>query len=33
LEEHRRATPPVHHPAQPGRITARNATSDEESGK
>ncbi len=33
LVEHRRAPHPVHNPAQPGRITARNATSDEESGK
>ncbi len=30
LEEHGRAH---HNPAQPGRITARNASSDEESGK
>ncbi len=33
LMEHGRAPHPVHNPAQPGRITARNATSDEESGK
>jgi hypothetical protein len=35
LVEHGRAPPshPVHNPAQPGRITARNATSDEESRK
>ncbi len=33
LAEHGRAPHPVHNPAQPGRITARNATSDEESGK
>ncbi len=33
LVEHGRAPHPVHKPAQPGRITARNATSDEESGK
>ena len=33
LVEHGRAPHPVHNPAQPGRITARNATSDEESGK
>ncbi len=31
--EHGRAPRPVHNPAQPGRITARNDTSDEESGK
>jgi hypothetical protein len=33
LEEHGRAPHPAHNPAQPGRITARNPTSDEESGK
>ncbi len=33
LVEHGRAPHSVHNPAQPGRITARNATSDEESGK
>ncbi len=33
LEEHGRAPPPVHNPEQPGKITARNATSDEESGR
>ncbi len=33
LVEHGRAPHPVHNPAQPGRITARNDTSDEESGK
>jgi hypothetical protein len=33
LVEHRRAPHPVHNPTQPGRITALNATSDEESGK
>jgi hypothetical protein len=33
LVEHGRAPHPVHNPAQPGRITAQNATSDEESGK
>ncbi len=33
LVEHGRAPHPDHNPAQPGRITARNATSDEESGK
>jgi hypothetical protein len=33
LVEHGRAPHPVHNPAQPGRMTARNATSDEESGK
>ncbi len=33
LVEHGRAPHPVHNPAQPGRITARNATSDEEKGK
>jgi hypothetical protein len=33
LVEHGRAPHPVHNPAQPGRITARKATSDEESGK
>jgi hypothetical protein len=33
LVEHGRAPHPVHNPAQPGRIPARNATSDEESGK
>ncbi len=33
LVEHGRAPHPVHNPAQPGRITARNATSDEETGK
>jgi hypothetical protein len=27
------APQPVHNPEQPGRITARNATGDEESGK
>jgi hypothetical protein len=31
--EHGRAPHPVHNLAQPGRITARNVTSDEESGK
>ncbi len=33
LAEHGRAPHPVHNPAQPGKITARNDTSDEESGK
>jgi hypothetical protein len=33
LAEHGRAPHPVHNPAQPGRITARNDMSDEESGK
>ncbi len=33
LAGHGRAPHPLHNPAQPGRITARNATSDEESGK
>ncbi len=33
LEEHGRAPPPFHNPAQPGRITSGIATSDEESGK
>ena len=33
LAEHGRAPQPVHNPAQPGRITARNDTSDDESGK
>ncbi len=33
LAEHGRAPHPVHNPAQPGRITAQNDTSDEESGK
>jgi hypothetical protein len=33
LVEHGRAPHPVHNPAQPGRIAALNATSDEESGK
>ncbi len=33
LVEHGRAPHPVHNPAQPGRITAQNDTSDEESGK
>jgi hypothetical protein len=33
LAEHGRAPHPVHNTAQPGRITARNDTSDEESGK
>ena len=33
LAEHGRAPHPVHNPARPGRITARNDTSDEESGK
>jgi hypothetical protein len=33
LVEHGRAPHPDHNPAQPGSITARNATSDEESGK
>jgi hypothetical protein len=33
LVEHGRASHPIHNPAQPGRSTARNATSDEESGK
>jgi hypothetical protein len=33
LVEHGRAPLTVHNPAQTGRITARNATSDEESGK
>ena len=33
LAEYGRAPHPVHNPAQPGRITARNDTSDEESGK
>jgi hypothetical protein len=33
LVEHGRAHHPVYNPAQPGRITARNATGDEESGK
>jgi hypothetical protein len=33
LVEHGRAPHPHHNPAQPGRITARNATSDEESGR
>jgi hypothetical protein len=31
--EHGRAPHPVYNPAQPGRITARNATSDEQSSK
>ncbi len=33
LVEHGRSSHPVHNPAQPGRVTAWNATSDEESGK
>jgi hypothetical protein len=33
LVDHGRAPHSIHNPAQPGRITARNATSDEESGK
>ncbi len=33
LVEHGRAPHPVHNLAQPGRSTAQNATSDEESGK
>ncbi len=33
LVEHGRAPHPVDNPAQPGRSMARNATSDEESGK
>ena len=33
LAEQGRAPHPVHNPARPGRITARNDTSDEESGK
>ncbi len=33
LEEHGGAPHPVYNPVQPGRITARNATSYEESGK
>ena len=33
LAEHGRAPHPFHNPAQPGRITARTDTSDEESGK
>ncbi len=33
LEEHGRAPHPVRNPAQRGRITARNAISDQESGK
>ncbi len=33
LAEYGRAPQPVHNPARPGRITARNDTSDEESGK
>ncbi len=33
LEEHGRTPHPYHNPAQPGRITARKATSDEESGR
>jgi hypothetical protein len=33
LAEYGRAPHPVRNPAQPGRITARNDTSDEESGK
>jgi hypothetical protein len=33
FEEHGRAPLPDHNPAQRGRITAQNATSDEESGR
>jgi hypothetical protein len=33
LAEYGRAPHPVHNPAKPGRITAQNDTSDEESGK